>query len=225
VNAGFSNYDYLKKQILAGTMASTTRFDAMLQALGLGVANQIEKYCNRKFGWVVGWQQVFGADSASFVLERFPVVPPIALVEYKQDEPTGWVVQPQISPPNEQLNLGAPLLIRSLDAANGIIYFDDDDDCGDYWSQMRFTYTGGYFWEQAEPDDATYPTPVPAGAPLLPDGLLLAWLLQVKHVWKNLDKIGTDVLSEGRLRSLRFPEDFAPTVGETLSTFRRYQLT
>jgi hypothetical protein len=60
---------------------------------------------------------------------------------------------------------------------------------------------------------------------MLPDELKLAWLLQCKHVWANQDKLGTDILKSGKDTSIRFPEQWAPTVEETLKAFKRYQLT
>jgi hypothetical protein len=147
MNAGFSNLDWLKKNVLAATLKNDLRFDPLILALGLGVAGQFEKYCGRKFMRGVGVADTFGADRASFLLNQFPVEAPIALVEFKVDEPTGWVAQSQAAGSND-------LVIQSLDANAGIIYFEDNTDCGSYWSQMRFTYTGGYFWEQLEPDDA-----------------------------------------------------------------------
>lgn len=220
MNAGFSNLDYLRQQLLSKALPADVSFDAVITAIGLGVFGLIEKFCNRKFMWQIGWQQVFGADSSSFMLERFPIITPITLVEYKQDEPTGWVTEPQINP-NDNLLSTNPLVIRSVDAQSGIIYFPDDSDCGDYWSQMRFTYTGGYWWEQAEPEDPVYPTPVPAGAPLLPDSVRLAWILQCRQVWRGIDKLGMDILKEGGDASVRFPEDWAPGVENILRDWVR----
>ena len=218
MNAGFSNLDFLKKQLLAKSFSSDKRFDDLILALGLGIANQVEKFCGRKFARLVNAQETFAADRASFLLSRFPVEPPISLVEYKQDEPTGWATQNQTAQSNDRV-------IQSLDAESGLIYFRDDQDCGDYWSQMRFTFTGGFFWEQLEPDDANYPSPVPATATPLPDSLRLAWLLQCKHVWAFNDKVGTDLLKSGDQKSVRFPEDWALGVETILADFVRPNFT
>ena len=226
MNAGFSNLTWLKNQILSSALKTDLRFDPFITALGLGVYGLIEKYCNRKFMWQVGCQEVFMADRASFILERFPVVAPITLVEYKQDEPTGWVAQDQSANSNA-------LVIQSLDAANGIIYFPDNEDCGPYWAQMRFTYTAGYFWQQLDPKDAGYVDPnspayaasIPAGAPLLPDSIRLAWLLQCKHIWSLNDKTGQDLLKSGSEKSLRFPEEWATSVEKILADHVRPQWT
>ena len=216
MNAGFSNLDFLKKQILAGTVKDP-RFDAVLLALGQGVAAQFESFCGRKFQRAAGQVDAFGADRCQFLLARYPVEPPVALVEYKEDEPSGWVVQNPADPD--------AVVIQSLDAAAGIVYLPDGADAGEYYSQVRFTYTGGYFWETLEPDDAAFPSALPAGAAALPADLLAIWILQCKHIWAMLDKIGTDLLKDGSAKSLRFPEEFAPTVEKTLAKYLRYNLT
>ena len=40
-----------------------------------------------------------------------------------------------------------------------------------------------------------------------------------------MDKLGVDLLKSGAEQSLRFPEEFAPTVLKTLGQFIRYTLT
>jgi hypothetical protein len=218
MNAGFSNLFTLKANLLAEANAAGTDYDAVITALGLGVAGQFQKICNRGFGRVVGQQEVFGADRVEFLLSSYPVEPPITLVEYKADEPTGWVEQNQSNSPDNVDNL----IIKSLDAANGIISFDDDQDCGPYWAQMRFTYTSGYFWEQLEPNDPAYPTMMPATATPLPDSLQLAWLLQCRNIWNTMDKLGLTLVEKEAKLNRKFVEPFAPTVMETLASFVRY---
>jgi len=70
--------------------------------------------------------------------------------------------------------------IQSLSAASGVVYLTDDTfstpDAGPYWGEVRFTFTGGYFFEQLEPEDEGYPTVQPPGSAPLPKGLRLAWL-------------------------------------------------
>jgi hypothetical protein len=228
MNAGFSNVFSLKAQILAMSLQTDTDYDAMIISIGLGVAGQIEKFCQRKFAFTTGFQEVFGADRASFVLKLFPVMPPITTVEFKQDEPTGWIVQNQNIAPN-QISADNQLVIQSLDAENGIIYFPDNEDCGEYWSQMRFTYTGGYFWEQLEPTDAGYPTAPPAGSTPLPPSLLLAWQLQVRKVWEAIDKLGTQIVHVGsnahNPADVLAGLDLIPQVQAILQNHIRWQLT
>jgi hypothetical protein len=210
MNAGFSNLAFLKKQLLAKSASSDTRFDDLIAAIGLGVAGQFENSCNRKFNRQANCVECFPADHAEFIPERLPLES-VSLVELKVRESDGWVTQTD------------PNFIRALNLENGIIDCGPGD-AGPYYAQLRFTYTGGYFWEQLEPDDAAFPSPLPAGAAPLPAALSNAWLLQCRHIWGNLDKLGLDLLKSADVKSLRFPEDFAPTVEKTISEYIRYTL-
>ena len=117
-------------------------------------------------------------------------------------------------------------VIRALDAATGIIYFREEIDCGGYWAQMRFTYTGGYFWETLEPADGNYPTTMPSTATALPADLQLAWFLQVAEVWKKKDKLGQGIATDddkgGRINPANLEEQFLPEVKSILSQYIRY---
>ena len=210
MNAGFSNLDTLKKQLLANTLKNDTRFDKLILSLGLGVATQIENACQRRFALATGDTETFPADRAEFLLSRTPVTA-VTLIELKIAEADGWVAQTD------------PNFIRALNLVNGIVDCGPED-CGPYYGQVRITYNGGYFWEQLEPDDTAYPTALPAGATPVPADLVNAWLLQCRHVWNQLDKLGTNILKAGEDKSLRFPEDFAPTVEKSIGQFIRYKL-
>jgi hypothetical protein len=133
-------------------------------------------------------------------------------VELKLNETDGFELQ-------------TPSPIITVDQAAGVVYLPDGADLGPYTAQVRFTYTGGYAWETLEPDAAGYPTALPQGAATLPADLLAMWILQCKHIWGMMDKLGTDLLKDGTAKSLRFPEEFAPTVAKTLGQFTRYNLT
>jgi len=206
MNAGFSNLDWLKKNLLSNSFKTDTRFDPLILSLGLGTAGLIENFCNRKFARVVGAQEVFAADQAEFVLSRFPVEA-VTTFELKQNEQDGFVAQPNTA-------------IVAIDQSNGII-ITGTADVGEYWCQVRFTFTGGFFWEQLEPDDAAYPSVQPAGSTALPEALRTAWLLQCKHIWALNDKLGTDILKTGDEKSLRFPQEWATGVEKTLLGFVR----
>lgn len=223
MNAGFSNLATLKAYLLAKAIRSSTDYDAAITSIGLGIAGFFERYCGRKFAYTPGFQEVFGADRAAFCLSLFPVVPPVTLVEFKQDESTGWVAQDQTAPS------GDTLVIQSLDAENGVIYFPDNEDCGEYWSQMRFTYTGGYWWQQLEPTDEGYPAAQPAGSANLPNSLLEAWLIQCEIAWKMRDKLGKGLSAEetkGRGPLYEINDlDLAPQVKQMLEHHVRPQWT
>ena len=211
MNAGFSNLDTLKKQLLAGTMKNDVRFDATILVIGQGVAGQFETFCNRKFMRVVGDTEILPADRCQFLLSRFPLEA-ITAVDLKMTEALGFESQ---SPTT---------FYNTVGLKSGIVNCPEGADAGPWYAQVRFTYTGGYWWETLEPDDASFPSSMPAGASPLPQELFLAWVLQCRHLWSQIDKLGTDILKDGKPSSLRFPEEFAPTVQKTLGQFTRYNL-
>ncbi|MDR3427851.1 hypothetical protein [Silvimonas sp.] len=209
MNAGFSNLATLKKQLLANSIKTDLRFDDIISQIGQGTASMFERLCNRPLGYMAGEVETFRADYCEFVLRRTPVYA-VTAWQVKHTEAKGW--QPRdIS------------WIRSIDLANGIVN-PSDHDVGPWFAQVQFTYNGGYFWEQLEPKDPGYPSAVPAGVHALPADLLNAWFLQCRHVWAYLDKLGTDLLTAGKATSIRFPEDFAPTVETVIANHRRYKL-
>ena len=211
MNAGFSNLDTLKKQLLAGTMKNDVRFDATILVIGQGVAGQFETFCNRKFMRVVGDTEILPADRCQFLLSRFPLEA-ITAVDLKMTEALGFESQ---SPTT---------FYNTVGLKSGIVNCPEGADAGPWYAQVRFTYTGGYWWETLEPDDASFPSSMPAEASPLPQELFLAWVLQCRHLWSQIDKLGTDILKDGKPSSLRFPEEFAPTVQKTLGQFTRYNL-
>jgi len=210
MNAGFSNLDTLKKTLLPGSAKSDTRFDLVIAALGRGVAAQFGSMCNRQFMRVVGDTAIFSADRCEFIVPRYPLES-VSLAELKITETDGWVTQTD------------PNFIRALNLIAGIINCGPED-AGPYYAQVRFTYTGGFFWETLEPDDAAYPSQLPSGAAPLPDDLFNAWLLQCRHVWSQMDKLGTDLLKGGADKNIRTPDDLAAGVKITLTEFIRFTL-
>jgi hypothetical protein len=211
VNAGFSNLDLLKKRLLAGSMQSGTQFNDVILAIGLGMAGLIEQFCQRTFAYQAGFVETFGADRVQFLLSRTPLIA-VTLSEFKQDEPTGWVTQDSD-------------YIRAIDIDNGVIYLDGHADPGLYFSQVRFTYSGGYFWESAEPDDAGFPTTVPAGVCVLPAEVVLAWMLQCEQVWAKRDKLGIGLVDKPDEQSKIDELKLIPLVKQLLTNFVKLNLT
>ena len=226
MNCGFSNLTWLKKNLLAGTMQSDQKFDDLIGALGRGVAKQFEKYCAREFVYRVGIMEVFNADRSFWYTLRKPVSI-FTKVELRYFRTDAWT---DIS--------GQPL---ATDEGKGYINFGYT--LGRDPMQVRLTYNGGYYFTTLEKSDPGYLEPhspawfaaIPADIAqnaaglnpddfLLPDDLKLAWLLQVKHLWKNIDKLGVDTINNGEVKSLRFPEDAAPTVETTLQQYKRFAL-
>ena len=182
MNAGLSNLDSLKKRLLASSTQGDTGFDLAIQGIGLGMAGRVETFLNRKLARVVGWQEILPADRINFLLSRFPVET-MTTIELKPTEADGWILQDAT-------------FYQSLDLQSGMVICPEDIDPGEYYSQVRFTYTGGFWWEPAEPGDAVYPTAQPAGSNLLPDDIRTAWLMMCQQVWDSTDVLGLGLVSE-----------------------------
>ena len=214
MKAGFSNLDTLKQHLLAPALRAGTTYDVQLADLGLGIAGQIEQFCNRKFLRAVAVQEVFPADRCEFSLSRFPVET-VATAEVKLTEADGWVTQ-------------TTDFIRAIDQAAGIIN-TGNRDVGPYYGQVRFTFTGGLFWNTLEPDDANFPDTLPASATALPDDLKLAWLLQCKHVWQTIDPRGVKIIADAK-EGKAVPQqvfgdlDLIPQVKSALTKYQRMNL-
>jgi hypothetical protein len=206
MNAGFSNFDTLKKHLLGGSTAkSDKRFDAALLAIGLGMAAAVEKYCNRKFDRVVGDQFVCTADRDHAYVPRYPIET-FTSIELKADINVGWEMQTG--------------LVLNINEQSGLIYWGAGISF--QWAQMRITYTGGFWWETAEPDDASYPSSPPAGSAALPDDVKLAWLLQCESVWAARDKLGAGLSDKPDAQSQVNTIDLSPIVKQMLSKHIRY---
>jgi hypothetical protein len=212
MNCGFSNFDTLKKHLLAGSSASPSlRFDTTIKLIGIGMAAAIENFCGgRKFFRVANVQEVYPADRCQWVAQRYPIES-VASVEIKETETEGFVLQ-------------TPSPIVTVDNAAGIINFNDWADAGAPTSQVRFTLTGGYWWEITEPDDVDYPTGMPDGATPLPDDLKLAWLMQCEVIWSKRDKLGLGLVEKPEEQSKLSTLELSPLVKQMLGQFVRYNL-
>lgn len=208
VNAGFSNLKSLKAQLLAEALRVSTKYDAALLAIGQGVAKQFEKFCNRKFARIENTTFVCSADRDHVYLDRYPLES-ISQVELRLDTTSGWEVQSG--------------LVLNLDETNGKAYWGYEP--GPHYAQLRFTFTGGYWWDQTEEDNDT----LPSGATELEEDLKLAWLLQCRIAWQAIDKIGQDITKTGSSSNLVTGTlaglEMLPDVKEKLIPFRRMQLT
>ena len=219
MNCGFSNLDFLKKQLLPNSIKTDTRFDVLIQAIGLGVAGTFSRICNRDWAYTANVAEVGQGDRSFWYVRRSPVTQftGVNLRFFRSDQWVSIFSQP-----------------LQADEEKGLIHFGYT--LGRSPIEFQVIYNGGFFWNTLEPDDPNYPTQPPtditnnaAGIDPakfnLPDELKLAWLLQCKHVWTNTDKLGADILKSGKDSSIRYPEDFAPTVMATVDKFKRYQLT
>jgi hypothetical protein len=96
---------------------------------------------------------------------------------------------------------------------------------GYFFSRIRITYTGGFWFPILEPADAGYPDTAPAGAALLPAAVKSAWYLQCQHVWKRWDKLGAQIAQDPEKQSALGAVALIPLVREMLAPFRRMQMT
>ena len=206
MNSGLGNLDTLKRHLLpSGTMAGETRFDQVIADIGQGVADGFENFCNRKFGRVEGWQDTFQCDRASFVLSRYPIEA-ITQVELKGRDADGWIVQDSS-------------YIQSTSLLAGLVYLPERPDSGPYWGQARFTYTGGYWFEMLDLEEAGYPSAQPAGSVALPNGLRLAWLNHCRQVWNAYDKLGSGLVERPDVQTVIGELDYSAAVKRTLGNY------
>lgn len=213
MNAGFSNLATLKGHLLAAALRTGTDYDAAILNLGLGTAKAFANFCNRKFDRVVGATEILPADQCQFLLSRYPIEA-ITAIDLKFTEADGFVSQ--------VINN----FVTTIDLKSGIVNCPDGADAGPWSAQVRFTFNGGYWWEQLEPADNGYPSQLPAGAASLEDDLKLAWLLQCEIIWKMRDKLGSDI-GEGKAgRDYELMKiDLAPQVKQMLGQYQRFNLT
>ena len=212
MNAGFSNLATLKAHLLPASLRSGTDFDTALQAIGKGVAVAFENYCNRRFQRQAAAEQIFSADYAHFSLERYPVES-ISAIALKTSETEGFVAQ--------TIND----FVQTIKNSTGMVYLLDD--AGPFYAQVKFTYTGGYWWRVAEPTDQDYSSDtLPTGATALPDDLKLAWLNQCEVIWKSRDNLGTTLIDDAAQSKPVTLADLklSPDVQRILDDYRRVQL-
>jgi hypothetical protein len=177
MNAGLSNLATLKAWLLPESLRAATDYDAQILAIGLGIAGQLESFCNRKFARVEDATCETSANRSHVSLDRFPIEQ-VTTIEVRESLADGWVDQGTI---NE--------VVENISAEAGLVGFGVALSALPT-SRLRVTFTGGFFWEQLEPDDVGYPTAQPDGSTALDDTVRLAWLLQCEHVWAQRDKLG-----------------------------------
>lgn len=208
MNAGLSNLYTLKQQLLAEALRASTKYDAQLQAIGTGVAGLLEKFCNRKFARVEGDTFICSADREAVYLPRYPVED-LTAVALKSDETVGWETQTSF--------------VLNRNDVSGHVYWGGY--AGPDYAQLRFTYTGGYWFDETEENEDTLPT----GATAIPGDLQLAWLLQCRIVWQSIDKLGQDIIKTGSSATTQIGQlaglALNDQVKELLQGYRRYQLT
>lgn len=206
MNAGFTNLETLKAQLLAEGIRSSVDWDAQIQAIGLGVAGAFERFCGRSFGRAVDDVWETAGMSCSFILPRYPIETITALEVREGMNP--WEAQTVSD------------VVSRLDVASGLIQLAAP--LGGPFTAVRWTYTGGYWWEQLESIDAGYPTTQPVGSAALPEAIRLAWFLQCGEVWNKMDRTGSGIMAapdaKAKLQSL----ELVPQVRDVMRSFIRY---
>jgi len=203
-NVGLGSLTTLKRHVLASALVLETRYDTQLTAIGLGVAGQIEGYCNRKLQYTADDTITFDAARDHFYLPRAPVAS-VSSVETKDDETTGWVT-----------DSGQPIQIEE---SSGRIWFG-----GVYGTRstlVRVTYTGGYWFDTSEDDSGSNTD----SATELPGGIKLAWLLQCAETWNQKDRLGVGIVSQEQTKISIAKLDLAPTVKRLLAPYVRFQIS
>lgn len=206
MNCGLGNLFDLKRELLLASDAAGTDLDGAVQELGLGVASLFESYCNRRFARLENDQIDFDPYSYFTTVRRYPIES-IASISLRESMDADFVVQDS-QPQNFRRESGLVFFGT---------YLGGPQDTG------RLVWTGGYFFEQLEPDDVDYPTALPTGAEPLPLDLKLAWLKQCKFFW---DKRSIEDRAKAGYKTgegfLLPTEDLLIPVKVTLDKYRRF---
>lgn len=205
MNAGFSTLTELKAVLLAEVLREGTDYDPILTSIGLGVAIQFQRQCNRQFQRVEDDTVFFTAGRESFCLPRYPVEE-ITEIAFQSTYGAGFTAQDLA-------------LIANLTPGSGLVRFgcplSSDLDL------VRITYTGGYWWSTTEEGGETLPT----NATALPADLLLAWHQQCAAAWDKRDKLGVGAGSDPDKKQTLTTLALLPSVVDTLRHHVRYQMT
>lgn len=155
---GYRNLQWLKSRLLPAEMGDEPDHDADVTAIGLGVASLFDRFTGRQLRRTEG--HVFGtrADQDEVVVDCYPI-----------EEITGvhLVVNGQAH--------DIATSVRGTQMKAGIVRFHGAP--GSEADLIRLTLTGGFWCEDADEDDDP-----PVGSVVLPEELLLAWVLQCRAV-------------------------------------------
>jgi hypothetical protein len=201
MNLGLGNLITLKQHLLTDALVTSTTWNKTIERIGKGVAAQLERFCNRQFARTVDDTFTFAANCQEQVLPRFPIES-ISAIAQQTTETEGFVA----------LDLDVITQIRKK---SGLIQFGAVQ--GSYLSQLRVTYTGGYWFDDSEEDSGEQPD----GSTALPDDLKLAWLEQSKAVW-NQDPLRTGISKEPEKQAKVEMVKLTEQVREILLPLRRF---
>jgi hypothetical protein len=208
MNCGLTNLAGIKGYLLGDT--PDARFHGVLQTIGRGVATALERACNRKFAYAADTLIVTG-DRDYVVVPRYPINnTEDMIVATRAAESEAWVTV-----------TGEPMLVTP---AAGMMRMAGS--LGGALAQAQITWTGGYWFETLDAEEAGYPGTIPEGATALPNDLLLAFFMQCEQVWLTHDKLGTEVVGGGAgsnfLNTRLSTIEIVPAVKEILRGYIRY---
>lgn len=209
MNLGLGNLAELKAQLLPTPMRADTDYDALITAIGQGVAGQFDKFCNRRFARTVGAVDIFSADRDHWYLNNTPVEA-ITSIAQQDDATEGYVTLTDA--------------VQNQDLPIGYLFFGGQ--MGAYHSRVKVTYNGGYWFDTTEDESDE----LPAGATALPADLKLAWFLQCRHVWDSIDVLNAGIADKPKTYSALSLNSAAglelvPDVRQRLLGHIRYQMT
>lgn len=204
MNAGLSNLRTLKRHLLAERLRPELTWDSEIAAIGLGVAASMERYCNRVFERAAGitWS-TSSLGRTAFVLPRYPIEA-VTAVDLRTSYSDAWESQTLSD------------LILQVDESAGLVIFNEA--LGWNGSVVRFTFTGGYWWDTTEDSSGT----LPSGATALPADLQHAWLLQCAEVWSRRDNLGTGLVKAPSASAKLSEYDIIPAVAGVLRSYIRH---
>lgn len=211
MDLGLANLVTLKRHLLAPDLRSRTTWDDVIADVGKGVAAHFERYCNRLWKRTAGETDIFTGDRQTWILRRYPVES-ISALDLRDDLNTGWLTMGTVAS-----------VVANWSAASGLVDFGEQQ--ADAQALIRITYTGGYWYDEAETGDTT----PPAGSTAVPAHLKEAWLLQCRKVWEVIDPLGGGLAKGGanvQLVGLSMAGlELIPQVKQMLQPERRYAIT
>jgi hypothetical protein len=202
MNAGLGSLTLLKSRLLPPQSAAQTDSDAAILRIGLGTVRWFERLCDRRFERTVDDTCVFRSDRTYVVVPRYPLES-VAAVDQSLLGTGVWT------------SSDLPYL---LFPESGLVDFGQALGTSD--TQLRVTYTGGWWFDESEDNSGIQPI----GATPLPDDLRFAWLEQAAFLFDRQSRLGIEKIVHGGTFTLE-PTELLPHVRAILLAHRRHSLT
>lgn len=169
VDLGLGTLGQLKRFLLNSGIVAETTYDEAIAFIGRGVANLIDRQCNRTFKRGASITEDFRGGTDLVLLARYPVET-VASIGLKSVGESIFTTQATVVD-TFALDSGVLLLTGSI---------------GSERDQLRVTYTGGYWYDTSDDDTGV----MPAEATLLPADVKMTWLMECQHAWQSRDALG-----------------------------------